>query len=144
MAPKTEAPSSLYVETSAVLRAVLEKGTTAAVGRRIERARVLVTSRLSLVEAARALFRLRSTGAASETQLATAARDLDALWARCEIWELSGAVCELAAQLSPERPLRTLDALHVATYLLARRRLGEVDLLTADRRIADAAGVRIT
>jgi hypothetical protein len=35
----------------------------------------------------------------------------------------------------------TLDALHVATYLLARRRLGEVDLLTADRRVADAAGV---
>jgi hypothetical protein len=54
---------------------------------------------------------------------------------------LTSAVCELAAQLAPDRVLRTLDALHVATYLLARRRLGEVDLLTVDQRIANAAGV---
>jgi hypothetical protein len=50
-------------------------------------------------------------------------------------------ICELGAQLAPDLLLRTLDALHVATYLLARRRLGEVDLLTVDQRIATAAGV---
>lgn len=143
MTQKSEEASALYVETSAVLRSVIERGTTRAIERRIERAPVLVTSRLSLVEASRALLRLRSTGAATEAQLADAARSLDALWARCEVWELTAGVCELAAQLAPDRVLRTLDALHVATYLLARRRLGEVELLTADRRIADAAGVRI-
>jgi predicted nucleic acid-binding protein len=120
---------------------VLESGTARAIERRIARASALVTSRLSLVEASRALHRLRRTGAATETQLADAARTLDALWARCEIWELTPGVCDLAAQIAPDHPLRTLDALHVATYLLARRRLGEVDLLTADRRVADAAGV---
>jgi len=140
MTGKSEAVPALYVETSAVLRAVLEKGTTPAVERCIERARALVTSRLSLVEASRALLRLRSTGAATEAKLAAASRELDALWARCEIWELSVAVCELAGQLAPDRVLRTLDALHVATFLMARRRLGDVDLLTADRRIAEAAG----
>ena len=74
-------------------------------------------------------------------QLADAGRALDALWARCEIWELTPAVCDLAAQVAPGRVLCTLDALHVATFLLARRRLGEVDLLTADRRVADAADI---
>lgn len=141
MARRTEPAPVLYLETSAVLRSVLERGITADVARRIERARVLVTSRLSLVEAARALLRLRATGAATEAQIADAARSLDALWARCEVWELTPAVCELASRIAPERVLRTLDALHVATYLLARRRLGEVDLVTADRRLADAAGV---
>lgn len=142
MPRRSEAPIGLYVETSAALRAVLEQGTTPAIERRIARAAVLITSRLSLVEASRALLRLRGTGTATETQVADAARDLDALWSRCEIWELTPTVCDLAAQVAPERALRTLDALHVATYLLARRRLGAVDLLTADRRVADAAGLR--
>jgi predicted nucleic acid-binding protein len=143
MARKAEPAPALYLETSAVLRSVLERGVTADLARRIERARALVTSRLSLVEAARALLRLRATSAATEPQLADAARSLDDLWARCEVWELTPAVCELASRIVPEQILRTLDALHIATWLLARRRLGAVDLLTADGRIAKAAGVAI-
>ena len=41
---------------------------------------------------------------------------------------------------APGRPLRTLDALHLATYLLARRHIGDLELLTADRRLTEAAG----
>jgi hypothetical protein len=63
----------------------------------------LVTSRLSLVEAARAFIRLRAKGLASEVQLADAGRELDALWARCEIWELTPLVCETASQVAPAR-----------------------------------------
>lgn len=133
------AGSALYLDTSAVLRAVLETGITPEIEKSVASAQALITSRLALVEAARALLRLRSLGAASEEQLADAAREIDALWARCEIWELTSTVCELACQLAPRKPLRTLDALHLATYLLARRRMGDVHLLTADQRLADAA-----
>lgn len=131
--------SSLYLDTSAVLRAVLESGTTPAIERSIGAAGTLITSRLSLVEAARAFLRLRSGGLVSEEQLADAGRELDALWARCEIWELTPLVCETAAQIAPSRPLRTLDALHLATYLLARRRMADLELLTADHRMLEAA-----
>jgi len=130
----------LYLDTSAVLRAVLESGITPDIERRIAEAEVLITSRLSLAEAARALARLRVTGQCPERALATAARELDALWARCEIWELTPAVCDLAQVVVPHQALRTLDALHLATWLLARRRLGEVELLTADERLRRAAG----
>jgi predicted nucleic acid-binding protein len=75
----------------------------------------------------------------SEEHLADAGRELDALWARCDIWELTPRVCEMAGQLAPGRPLRTLDALHLATYLLARRRIAGLSLLTADRRLLEAA-----
>lgn len=129
----------LYLDTSAVLRAILESGITPEIERRIAEAEVLITSRLSLVEASRALVRLRVTGQCSERALADAARELDALWSRCEIWELTPAVCELAQTVVPHQPLRTLDALHLATWLLARRRLGEVSLLTADQRLQVAA-----
>lgn len=129
----------LYLDTSAVLRAVLEAGVTPELERRVAAAEILVTSRLSLVEASRALLRLRVTGGCSEPALAEAARELDLLWARCEIWELTPAVCDLAQVVAPLRPLRTLDALHLATWLLARRRLGDVTLLTADQRLQAAA-----
>jgi uncharacterized protein len=131
----------VYLDTSAVLRAVLERGLTPAIERRLAAARYLVTSRLSLVEAARAFGRLRANGMA-ETAIADAARETESVWARCTVWELTPAVCELAAHVAPQHPLRTLDALHLATFLTARRRLGDgVTLLTADERLERAAAV---
>jgi predicted nucleic acid-binding protein len=132
-------PASLYLDTSAVLRAVLEGGTTPEMERAIGGAKTLVTSRLSLVESGRAFHRLRARAEVSEEQLADAGRELDALWSRCEIWELTPLVCETACQVAPTKPIRALDALHLATYLLARRRMENLELLTADRRLEEAA-----
>jgi len=101
---------------------------------------VLVTSRLSIVESARALLRLQQQGTVAEVRLADARRELDALWSRCELWELTPAVCDLAARVAPDRPLRTLDALHLGTFLAARRRIEGLELFTADNRLQEAAG----
>jgi predicted nucleic acid-binding protein len=95
---------------------------------------------LSLVESARVFHRLRQEGDVAETRLADGRRELDALWHRCELWELSPAVCDLAMHVAPDRGLRTLDALHLATFLLARRRIEGLELLTADTRLEAAAG----
>jgi predicted nucleic acid-binding protein len=130
----------LYLDTSVVLRAVLERGASPELEQRIGEARVLITSRLALLEAARALLRLRHDAALREEALADAAREIDSIWARCAIWELTAPVCELATQIAPQKPLRTLDALHLATYLLVRRHLGsDVAMLTADRRLEEEA-----
>jgi len=129
-------PSALYLDTSAVLRAVLESGTTPEIEKRIGEAGTLITSRLALVEAGRAFHRIRARGGVSEEQLADAGRELEA---RCDIWELTPRVCEMAGQVAPGRSLRTLDALHLATYLLARRRIAGLSLLTADQRLLEAA-----
>ncbi len=132
-------PTILYVETSAALRAVLERGLSAEIERRLMAAGTLLTSRLSLIETARAFHRLRASSRASERDLARAERELDELWSRCDVWELTPEVCDLAARVAPGHPLRTLDAIHVATLLLARRRLGDVGLLTADDRLRAAS-----
>ena len=71
--------------------------------------------------------------------MADAARELDALWARCQIWEITPLVCDRACQVAPTKPLLTRDALHLATYLLARRRIENLELLTADQRLSDDA-----
>ena len=129
----------VYVDTSAVLRAALEAGTDPELQKKIADAQVLLTSRLSLVESARAFHRLRHERKISEQQFSRAERDAEAIWSRCEIWELTRAVCDLACNVAPSKGLRTLDALHLATYLLARRRLDGLELLTADRRLQSAA-----
>jgi predicted nucleic acid-binding protein len=131
--------TALYLDTSVALRATLERGTTAAIENRIAAASVLVTSRLSLVESARALLRVRLQGGVPENRLADARRELDMLWNRCELWELSPAVCDLASVLAPDKTLRTLDALHLATFLLARGRIEGLELMTADKRLEEAA-----
>ena len=132
--------AALYVDTSAILRALLEGGTSPEVEKRIKNAALLVTSRLSLVEAARAVLRIRTQELVSEQALADATRELDALWARCDVWGLTTEVCELAERVAPTKSLRTLDALHLSTYLLARRHIEALELLTEDRRLAEAAG----
>ena len=132
--------TALYLDTSAVLRALLEGGTSPEVEKRIKQATLLVTSRLSLVEAARAVHRVRTQGLVSEQALADATREMEALWARCDVWGLTTQVCELAERVAPTGSLRTLDALHLSTYLLARRHIEGLELLTTDQRLAEAAG----
>ena len=70
----------LYLDTSAVLRAVRESGTSPEVEELITAAPALITSRLSLVESARALHRLRQLGQVSEAKLADAQREVNAVW----------------------------------------------------------------
>lgn len=67
---------ALYLDTSAVLRAVLEGGTTPEMERAIGTAGTLITSRLSLVEAEVAFIRLRASGGTSEERLADVGREI--------------------------------------------------------------------
>lgn len=131
----------LYLDTSAVLRAVVEAGMSPDVEGRLGDAEVLVTSWLSLLESARALVGLRLTAATTEPRLADAERQVAAVWARCVIWELTPAVCDLAGRVAPTVPLRTLDALHLATFVLARSRIDDLELLSVDERLLSAAGL---
>jgi len=128
----------LYLDTSAVLRAILENGTTPEIEARIAVAPALITSRLSLVESSRALHRLRQLGQVSEAKLADAQREISAVWARCEVWELTPSVCERARHVAPAKPLRTLDALHLATFVLAREKIEGLELVTVDERLQAA------
>jgi predicted nucleic acid-binding protein len=131
-------PACLYLDTSAVLRAILENGTSPELEARIAAAPALVTSRLSLVESSRALHRLRMLGQVCEAKLADAQREINAVWARCELWEMTPSVCELARQVAPTKLLRTLNALHLATFVLARQRIEGLELITVDDRLQAA------
>ena len=128
-----------YLDASVALRATLEAGLDPASEAQLAAADVLVTSRLSLVETSRALIRARELGRLSEVQRADVQHELDRVWSRCHVWEITPAICERAMSVAPATGLRTLDAIHLATFLEARRRLGpELELLTADDRLRRA------
>lgn len=130
---------ALYLDSSAILRPVLEHGLSPEVEHRIEEAEILITSRLSLVETARAFLRVRLLGERPEALIADAERGVQALWRHCELWELSREVCALAELAAPKTVLRSLDALHLATFVLARREIEDLQLVTTDDRLRAAA-----
>ena len=138
-AEERPAPSPLYLDSSAILRPVLESGLTPEIKGLIDQAEILITSRLSLVETARAFLPVRLLGEQPEAAVADAERDVRALWRRCEIWELSRDVCEHAQIVAPGQVLRSLDALHLATFSLARREIEGLQLVTTDDRLRAAA-----
>lgn len=133
-------PAPLYLDTSAVLRAILENGISPEIERAIAAAPALVTSRLSVVESSRAMQRLRQLRRASETDVADAQREINSIWARCEMWELTASVCEMAGHVAPGTSLGTLDALHLATFVLAREQVEGLELVTVDERLQAALG----
>jgi uncharacterized protein len=115
----------IYLDTSAFLKSVWEEPQSAALARAIDD-RPVVSSALLRVEARRATLRV-----AAELLPRT-----DVLLADVTQIEIGTAVLESAGRL-PDRYLRTLDAIHLATALLLRDELGV--LLTYDERLADAA-----
>ncbi len=92
---------------------------------------------LSLVESARSFLRVRSRGAHHEGWIADAERSVRSLWNHCEIWELTREVCDLAEIVAPTTLLRSLDALHLATALVARSAVPGLRLLSLDQRIRE-------
>ncbi len=131
--------AALYLDTSAILRATIEAGTSAEIDDAIARATELVTSRLTKVEVDRAFLRLRRARTASEGSLVDREREVEAILRRCEFFEVSEPICALAGRVAPESGLRALDAIHLATFLEAKRRLEGLELLTADERLRRAA-----
>jgi predicted nucleic acid-binding protein len=129
----------VFVDSSAVIRASLERGASRSVERALASGAALIVSRLALVETSRALLRAQLDARVPADALAKADADVEGLWRRCEIWEMSRAVCDEARRIAPTFALRSLDALHLATFAVARKRLPGLRLLSTDARMLAAA-----
>jgi uncharacterized protein len=116
-----------YIDSSALLKLVVQEKETAALETDIAEREGLVTSRLALLECHRAARRL-----AHRKLLQT----VDAVFDAVYLLEITQGILEAAAALEPP-DLRSLDAIHVATALSVGH--PALDVLTYDRRCAAAA-----
>ena len=122
--------TDLYVDTSALLKRVFIEDESSEV-RAILRARnasgdLIASSELSWVEVARALLRAGVHDVGPELGVACAGIALQ---------PLTSIVMNRARAIGPAS-LRSLDAIHLAAAV----GLGAVEMLTFDRRLAEAAG----
>ena len=62
-------------------------------------------------------------------------RELKRLWPKIDFIEVSRDICDLAGRLAPRSRLRSLDAIHLATYFRAKELDPAMEILTFDERI---------
>ena len=129
-----EAASLRYIESSALLAALLEQDAEVLaelrqLGRRI-------TSALTFAEAARALLRARVTRRITAADERAALRALQTFERRCAVVSVTEAVLTRAGRPFPVEPLRTLDGVHLATIELLGEAPQLVTVVTRDDRVA--------
>ncbi len=95
----------------------------------------VTSSRLALIETRRVVRRAEREGRITAAQSA----DLRALFAQAvstwAIVEISEAIARRAEEGFPNEPVRTLDAIHLASALFLRESFPALVMLTADERV---------
>jgi predicted nucleic acid-binding protein len=123
-----------YIESSALVAALLERDAEALAELREIGSRV--TSALTFVEAMRALLRARQSGRIKADVEQAGLRHLRRLERGCMAIPVGDEILARASKPFPSEPVRTLDAIHLATI----ESMGETPQLTTvvtrDRRIA--------
>ena len=130
---------ALYLETSAVLHWLLGQAHADEVKTAVDGAEVVVTSVLTFAEAERALVRAESeevVRAADGQRIRGMMQRASANWIRMTISE---EILARAGRHFPVEPVRTLDAVHLATALAFTKVFADLRLLSLDRRLLDNA-----
>jgi len=133
-----------YIESSALVAALLEHDV--AVVRKISPGTQHVTSALTFAETGRAIIRARATGRLTADQERAAVRALQAFERRCFILDLDRPVLDRVRRPFPIEPIRTLDAVHLATVDLLGEPPPLVTIVTRDDRVrknAEALGYAV-
>jgi PIN domain len=132
------AAATLYAETSAILRVLLEGDRQLA--RALTDAPRLVTSDLTLAESDRGLRRALVAGRLDPKRFRDGAQWLTRFARACDILALDRHILDRARRDFPVEPVRTLDALHLATLEMWHETIGPVAVLSTDTRVrANAA-----
>jgi len=124
------------MESSALVAALLEHDTaamTAPAGTQH------VTSAVTFAETGRAIVRARATGRLTASQEQAAVRALRTFERRCFVVDVERTVLARVRRPFPVEPVRTLDALHLATMELLAEARQLVTVVTRDSRVRENA-----
>jgi predicted nucleic acid-binding protein len=137
---------NVYAESSAVLAWIFQEARADAVDDVLVRATLVLSSPLTGIECARGVHRAAAYGRITARQaegLLAEYQSLEAGWDRIEIGD---QVIRGAAAPFPVEPVRSLDAIHLASAKAADERFGDVAVLTFDERVrvnAKALGLTV-
>lgn len=129
---------NVYAESSAVLAWLLGEETGHSVRDILQKSELVMASDLTLVECDRVLIRAVRIGEVDEGAAADRRAHLNAAAGHWHVWRVSAEIIERARQPFPAEPIRTLDAIHLASALAVRSTVPGVELLSLDERIRRA------
>jgi predicted nucleic acid-binding protein len=129
---------NLYAESSAVLAWLLDEKSAADVRQSLALAEIIVASDLTLIECDRVLLRAAALGELTEAEAADRRAHLTAAASHWQILRVAPEIVERARQRFPGEPIRTLDAIHLASVLAARTAIVGLKLLSLDDRVRKA------
>lgn len=137
---------TVYVETSAVLAWLLDQPIGWFAFEEIRRADLVLSSELTLIECDRVLRRRVAVGEIAATGAEALRSELSSVSSAWSIASIGPDVVARARESYPDDLIRALDAIHLASALAARARVGDLDILTLDDRVrqnATALGFRV-
>jgi predicted nucleic acid-binding protein len=129
---------NIYAESSAVLAWLLGEPAGRRVREVLRRAELVLASDLVLIECDRVLIRAVTRGEIDEATAADRRAHLNAAASHWHVYRLSLDIVERARHPFPVEPVRTLDAIHLASALAVRSTIPGVELLSLDDRIRRA------
>jgi predicted nucleic acid-binding protein len=129
----------VYAESSAVLAWLLGESDQRTILHEMSEADQVVTSTLTLIECSRALARAREMKRLKEAEELAASHLLAQAAASWHVLDISDRVADRARASFPLEPVRTLDALHLASALVFTEALGPIRMLSLDDRVRDNA-----
>lgn len=129
----------LYAESSAPLAWLLEQEHGARVADALAAAELVIASELTLVECDRVLIRAVALGEVHEVDAVDRQARLNAVAARWTLLTLDEEILERARRPFPAEPVRTLDAIHLASALTVRKAVPDLSMLTLDHRVRQVA-----
>jgi hypothetical protein len=128
--------TAIFLETSALLRMLFDEEGGDLVSERLQNAERTVASRLIRVEAERVLIRLSLDRPRNQARVLELERELRRLWPKMDFIEVTREICDLAGRIAPRSRLRSMDAIHLATYFRVKELDPDIELLTFDQRIS--------
>jgi hypothetical protein len=127
----------LYAESSAVLRWLFNDVLADQVFDDLTRADKVTCSRLTLIECRRVARRALLESRITEPQLSEVLSILAQSAARWALLDLTPDVAERAGGRFPVEPVRTLDAIHLASMTVLRESLPGLVVLSTDQRVRE-------
>jgi len=122
-----------YIESSALVAALLENDVAARAAIRAPGLRI--TSAVTLAEADRAVIRARTTGRISDAEARAAARTVRALERRIDVINVTDVILARVRRPFPVEPVRTPDAIHLASIEVLGSPPDATTVVTRDERV---------
>jgi len=132
----------VYAESSALLAWLLDEAAAAEIRRLLAAADIIVASDLTLIECDRVLLRATALGELTEAEVADRKAHLIRAASHWHVLHIGPEIVDRARQPFPGEPIRTLDAIHLASALAARTAIVGLKLLSLDDRVR-RAGKRV-